>query len=242
MTDRARLQHKCPACHAVAASPCVDRLGDATARPHRTRGPGQLERHLAAEAERKAARERTSYGPLFQDLAAAEVAVESVESIRWRKRFDAAHGAERLGPGVMLDPANRGLEWVRLHHIQRRIAERIGEWWAAELWERATTTYGSKADYILGFLAECMTSDRPKSIRFERRADPARATGINNEGYYLHDLVVWPALTLAAVPVMTREEFDAIAPVDHRRGLIDAPEPDDGGLFVRIMEGLGYES
>lgn len=235
ITDRERLQHRCPACHALPGAPCVDRLGDATVRPHRTRGPGQLDRHLAAEAERKAARERASYGPLFQNLAAAEVRTAPVDETKWRKRFDAAHDAERLGPGVMLDPANRGLEWVRLHYIRRQIAERVGEFLAAELWRYAVETYGGKADYAYGFLRDRMTTDRGFSVRFERRADPARASQCNPEGFYLHDLVTWPIYVLASVPVMTCEEFDAIAPINHRLGLADAAEPEDGGLFARVM-------
>jgi hypothetical protein len=163
------------------------------------------------------------------------VRTATVDELKWRKRFDAAHGAERLGPGVMLDPANRGLEWVRLHHIRRRIAERIGEFLAADLWRYALETYGGKADYVYGFLADRMTSDKQFSVRFERRADPARASQYNPEGHYLHDVVAWPAFALGTVPVMSREEFDALAPIDHRRGLADAAEPDDGGLFAGVM-------
>ena len=43
----------------------------------------------------------------------------------------------------------------------------------------------------------------------------------------------------ATTPVMTAEEFDRRFPApDHWKGLKDAPEPDDGGLFEQTIAAL----
>lgn len=84
-------------CHAKAGDPCIDPKSDATPRPHKTRGPGQYERHLQQEIDRKTAREKAKYGPLFQELAEAEVHVPTVEELKWQKRFEHARGAENRG-------------------------------------------------------------------------------------------------------------------------------------------------
>lgn len=42
---------------------------------------------------------------------------------------------------------------------------------------------------------------------------------------------------------MTEAEFDARFKMpDHFRGLRDAPEPDDGGLFETVMQALALET
>lgn len=243
MTNKERLAHPCPECSAKAGDPCVYYTGKPTARPHKTRGPGQLEAHLQAEIDRKVAREKASYGPLFQEIAEAEVVAPTVPDVKERKRREAAFGVES---DSLCQQANRGLEWIRLHYLRRLVAERVGEWWGEQLWGYARRVYETKESYIVGFLRDCLTTTADHRIRVVRLNDPSRvkvtkwknANGIviefRHNGDYLHDTLVWPPYAIP-LPVMTREAFDQLAPIDHRHGLKDAPELDDAGLFDRTV-------
>lgn len=134
MTKAERLAHPCPECNAKPGEPCRDRLGDELKRGHVTRGPGALEAHKAKEAERINARAVASYGPLFADLAAAEVKPVTAADLIDRDRraaalaFDATGGPSGM---ALLRQCNRGLEWLWVQHVARELARLGGEAGAA---------------------------------------------------------------------------------------------------------------
>lgn len=230
MKNAERLAHPCPKCHAKAGAPCVDHLGDPTPRPHKTRGPGQLEAHKAAEAERINARARASYGPLFQFVADAEVkpvaAVELIERDRLAaaRSFDAECGPSGV---ALLRQCNKGMEWLYVHHLARELERLAGE--AGRLFaEHSMRTY--PLDYQRMMFKEFMTTTTRRQI------GPYRVPADNSIGCTIAYRHTWSP----ASPLMTPEEFDRLYPQpEHWRGLVDAPEPDDGGLLDRFMAAIG---
>ncbi len=231
MTNAERLAEKCPKCHAIPGSPCVDPLGEPTSRPHKVRGPGQLDAHLVAEAQRKAERQKARYGPLFREIAEREVAVESLESIRERKRYEAARAAESRDIGIIRQ-CNRGLAWVRLWGVRWGMAEVIGEDRAKAIWENMLRVYGNNLPYIESALRRCLTTTVPRELGFELRFEESRKNANNADGRYLVCVDRWEPTS----PVMTPAEYDERFPkLDHEFGYVDVDEPDDGGLFDRMM-------
>ncbi len=231
MKTSERLRHSCPQCNAKPGDPCVYYNGSPTARPHKVRGPGQLDAHLAAEAKRKAEREKQSYGPLFQEIAEREVKTESVEELKLKKRFEAAHGAENKG---LLDKANSGLEWIRLRWIKRETAKILGDDVADKLWAQAIRVYETKEAYIEGVFIKALTTTDEIVLRQELRFDPSRVRQYNPDGRYLVVTESWPPSGF--VPPLSRAEYQERFPkFDHRYGTSETFEPDDGGLFDRLM-------
>lgn len=231
MNNAERLRHACPKCNAKAGDPCVYYNGTPTTRPHKVRGPGQLDAHLAAEAKRKADREKASYGPLFQEIAEREVRIEPVEEMKLRKRFEVARGVENKG---LLDKANSGLEWIRLRWIKRETAKILGEDVADKLWNRAIQVYDTKETFIEINFIKALTSTDEIVLCQELRFDPARIRQYNPDGRYLVVTESWPPKGFS--PPLTRAEFQERFPkFDHRQGSVNSPEPDDGGLFERVM-------
>lgn len=228
-----RLKHKCPTCHAPPGQPCIDPKREATPRCHRTRGPGAYEEHLQKEIDRKVAREKATYGALFQEQADAEVKAPTVADLQWQKRFEAARSVD----GKLLDKAMDGLEWIRLHWVGREMAKLIDPAKAAKLWAYGARVFAGKAQYLDDFLCGALTTLDKIRYDVELRFDPARAFKIgdirpdgwvaiyNNDGRYLHDLDIWPPE--GYVPPLTREEYKKRFP--------SIEEPDDGGLLDRIL-------
>lgn len=229
MTNAERLRHPCPRCHAKAGDPCTDPLGEVTPRCHQTRGPGALASHKAKEADRINARARASYGPLFAGLAEAEVKPVTAADLIERDRrgaalaFDAPSGPAGL---ALQRQCNKGLEWLYVRHLAReleRLAGDVGRVFA----EHAIAAYPT--DYLRMIFAGFLTTTEAKEI------GPYRVPADNRLGFILAYRHKWAP----AVPLMSREEFDRRYPgPDHWRGLADAPEPDDGGLFAGVMTAI----
>jgi hypothetical protein len=231
MKDSERLKHTCPECNAKPGDPCRLYNLKPTEKPHRTRGPGEYEKHLTKEISRKVSRQKASYGPLFQEIADREVFAPSVDEMKWKKRMEAAFGAESAS---LCEQANRGLEWVRLWHIVRTAGDILGHEAAFKLWERATRVYGDKEGYIEGSFRHALTTTTRVVLRYELRYDPARINTYNTDGRYLVDADVWPPE--GHTPAMTAAEYEARFPrLDHKNGTAETAEPNDGGLFDRVM-------
>ncbi|TXH18696.1 MAG: hypothetical protein E6R03_01755 [Hyphomicrobiaceae bacterium] len=234
MKNSERLRHACPKCNAKPGDPCVHYNGSPTDRPHKVRGPGQLDAQLAAEAKRKADREKKSYGPLFQEIAEKEVRTETVEELKLRKRFEAAYAVENKG---LLDKANSGLEWIRLRWIKRETAKILGEEVAEKLWSRAIRVYDTKEAYIESVFARALTTTDEIVLCQELRFDPARVRQYNADGRYLVVTESWPPPGFT--PPLTRAEYQERFPkFDHRHGSSEDFEPDDDGLFDRLISTL----
>lgn len=229
MTAAERLTTPCPTCHAKAGDPCVDPRGDETTRPHKTRGPGQYERHLQEEIDRTTAREKASYGPLFQYLADEEVKPSTVAELMWKKRTEAARAFDAAGGPLglaLLRQCNRGMEWLAVRHLARELERLAGEV-GRLLAEHSMSTF--PLDYQRMMFGEFMTTTRRQQL------DPYRVPADNPLGFRIAYRRVWEP----AAPLMTREEFERRFPkVEHYTGLVDEPEPDDGGLFARVMAAL----
>jgi hypothetical protein len=227
-----RLTEKCPQCHALPGEPCHDFAGNPTARAHRVRGPGQHERKLRDDESRRVARQKAAYGPLFQDIAEQEVGTRSLPEIYWAKRYEVARGAEMAS---LVSKPNCGLEWVRLWWIAHRLPILVGSEMGTAIWDYALRVFGRSTPYINSYIAECLTTADRKVLRHEVRYDPARVNKYNPDGRYLVDALVWHP----AEPVMTRDEYRAMFPqFDHVAGVRTDDEPDDGGLFDRMMQRL----
>jgi len=229
MTQAERLRHPCPQCHAKTGDSCIDPKGDKTARCHKTRGPGQYEKHLQEEINRRADREKAKYGPLFQELAEAEVHVPTVEELKWQKRLAHAREFDATGgpTGVALTrQCNKGMEWIFVRHLAReleRLAGEVGQLLA----EHCMRTY--PLDYQRMMFEELMTTTRRMQV------GPHRVPADNSLGFRIEYRHTWEP----AVPLMTAEEFGRRFPkLDHYGGTKDAAEPDDGGLFERTIKSL----
>lgn len=233
ITNAERLAHPCPQCHVKAGDPCVDPLGEATPRCHKTRGPGQYERHLQEEIDRNTARERAKYGPLFQFVADQEVKPPTVEELKWQKRMAYAQAFDANGgpTGVaLLRQCNKGMEWIYVRHLAReleRLAGEVGQLLA----EHCMRTY--PLDYQRMMFHRLMTTTERKQV------GPYRVDAANSIGFTIAYRYTWEPAT----PLMTTEEFDRrFPPLDHYCGAKDAAEPDDGGLFDRVMAALQRRS
>jgi len=231
MTRKEQLNHECPECMARPGMPCKLYNGDPLEVPHKVRGPGKLAEHLQKEIDRKEERFRKQYGPLFQHVADAEIKLPTVAELALQKRYDAARAAEDRG---MLHQANRGLEWIRLRWIKREIASMIGEESAELIWQYAVNVFSSSESYVENFIQECVTTCVPHSLKYELRYDQARINKYNPDGRFLVTVEHWPPPNY--VPPMTREQYLARFPrLDHRYGDANAAEPDDGGLFEKLL-------
>lgn len=226
ITTADRLRHPCPTCNVKAGDRCIDPKGDATARPHKTRGPGQLEAHKAKEAERINARQLASYGPLFQEVASSEVRPVTAAELIERDRHAATLAFDRTCDPLgleLLRQCNKGMEWVFLHYIARELERMAGDV-GRTLADHCIHTY--PLDYQRMIFAEIMTTTKRKEV------GPYRVEAANSMGFRIAYRHTWEP----AVPLMTRDEFDARFPrPDHWKGLADEPEPDDGGLFERTI-------
>lgn len=231
MTKAERLRHPCPTCNAKPGAPCVDRLGDELKRGHVTRGPGALEKHKTAEAARINARAVASYGPLFADLAAEEVAPVTAAELIERDRLAAARSFDSpTGPEGMafLRQCNKGMQWLYVHHVGRALAELAGEA-GAELARHAAATY--PLDYQRMMLRGYMTTtDR-------HQVGPYRVPSASNPlGFVLAFRFTWGP----TAPLMTPAEFDARFPaLNHWTGTADQAEPASAAdLFEQMAEAL----
>jgi hypothetical protein len=228
MTEAERRRHACPTCHAKAGDACIDPKRDATPRCHRTRGPGEYERHLQERIDRQTARAKASYGPLFQELAAAEVAVPTVAEVKLRERMAAARSFDEDGPvGMALcDQANRGLQWITVHHMLNEIQRRCGERWYQAIKAAVTEGFGNGIEHVCERLRKYLTTTETYVIAYFRVPDPTKLGGCR----------VVPAMTWApAEPLMAVEEFNARFKLpDHFRGVGDQPD-DPQGLFERTI-------
>lgn len=237
LTNAERLAHRCPQCQANPGEKCRDYTGRAMA-PHRTRGPGAQEEHYRKEAERVTARKRAAYGPLFQDLAEKEVPALTAADVAERKVQAARMAVES---DRLTEKANEGIERIFVRWAFREAARFLGAEAAAKHWEYAVKVYDWKEAYMVGYLRKVLTSDQVVQWDVELRFDPARVNAVNTDGRYLADRSVWPPA--GYVPPLTPAEFDRQFPApDHKHGVgRDAPEPDDGGLYERVI-GLFRES
>jgi hypothetical protein len=227
-----RLLHRCPKCHAKPGESCRQYTGEPLRIPHRVRGPEQEEAALVAAEERRVKRRRAEYGPLFQEIAEHEIRHRQLDELAWERRFAAARGAECA---TLIDPANSGLEWIRLRWLQHCLPRIVGEEMGRSIWEYAERVYGNE-QYIASFIRECLTQTRPRVLRHELRFDAAKIGTWNPDGRYLVDALVWEPRE----PVLTSEEFDRRFPrLDHKHGVTVDDEPDDGGLYVRLLAMLG---
>lgn len=114
------------------------------------------------------------------------------------------------------------MEWLAVRHMAREI-ERLAGAVGRELAEHAMRTY--PLGYQRMTFRELMTTTKAKQV------GPYRVPADNSLGFTIAYRHTWAP----AAPLMTREEFDRrFALPDHLRGLADAPEPDDGGLFARV--------
>lgn len=228
MTKAERLRHPCPTCNAKPGDPCRDRMGDELKRGHVTRGPGALEAHKAAEAERINARAVASYGPLFADLAAAEVVPVTAADIIARDRQAAARSFDlESGPRglALLRQCNKGLEWLHVRHLAReleRLTGDLGRVFAA----CAVGTY--PLDYLHDHFRRLMTTTEPKEI------GPHRVPADNPIGFRIEYRHHWRP----AAPLMTPAEFDAAFPrPNHWTGSADQDEPPSAAeVFERAAE------
>lgn len=226
MTNKERLRHPCPQCHVKAGDPCIDPKGDVTPRCHQTRGPGQLEAHKVKEAERINARQRASYGPLFQDLADAEVKPVTAADLIARDRAAAARAFDADGgpTGVaLLRQCNKGMEWIYVRYLARELEQLAGA--AGRVFaENCMVTH--PLDYQRMIFRNFMTTTERQQV------GPYRVPATNSLGFAIAYRHTWEPAT----PLMTAEEFDRRYPkLDHYRGRPDEPEHDDGGLYDRAM-------
>lgn len=228
MTEKERRGHRCPTCHAIPGAACVDPKGDPTPRCHRTRGPGEHERHVQAGIDRKAARDRASYGPLFQELAEAEVRVPTVaekllaDRMAHARSFDATHGPHGA---ALLDKANGGLEWIAVHAMARTLEQMAGE--TGRLMAEHTIGVYPQSYQRMMFARLFTTTER-------KEVGPHRVPADNRPGFTIAYHHTWEP----AAPLMTREEFDRRFPMpDHFRGVGEQPD-DPQDLFGRVMAHL----
>ena len=231
LTTAERLAHRCPKCHANPGEPCRDYTGRGMA-PHRTRGPGAQEDHYRKEAERVTDRKRAAYGPLFQDLAEKEVPALTAADVAERKVQAARLAVES---DRLTEKANEGIERIFVRWAFRKAAEFLGAEAAARHWEYAVKVYEWKEMYMVGYLRKVLTTTAVVRWDVELRFDPAKVNSVNTDGRYLADRSVWPPA--GYVPPLTADQFDREFPApDHKAGVgPDAPEPDDGGLYERVM-------
>jgi hypothetical protein len=89
--------------------------------------------------------------------------------------------------------------------------------------------FGNGIEYVPMTLRKMMTTTEAVPLAYFRHEDPET-----------RKVRVVPALVWQPPePLLSPEEFDARFPMpDHFRGLKDAPEPDDGGLFERTVGAL----
>lgn len=250
VTEAERLKHQCPQCFANPGTPCLDPAGLPCEKTHRVRGPGQYEATAQAKADRVNARTMASYGPLFQGVAEAEVKPITARDVIEERRLNAAFAPDAGGPiGMLLcDQANRGIEWLRIRHMVTRLAEIIGPELAQEGWDYCVRVYGpGKEGYYEEFLTDLATTRREVVLRYDRWFDFAKVKTIclgPNETvpFRIDGWMTTPAVTFPPAnytPPYTREQWKSLfPPIDHHRGLIDAIEPDDGGLFDRTIGSL----
>ncbi len=226
MTNRERIAHPCPKCHAIAGAPCLDPIGEPTRAPHKVRGPGEHERHLAERIARQTAREKASYGPMFAYLADVEVIPPTVAEVMERDRrahaqaFDQDDGPDGV---ALLRQCNKGLECVYLWHLKRELGRLAGE--PGRIFaESVMTTY--PLDYGRMIFQRFFTTTERKQL------GPYRVPADNSIGFTIGYRFTWEP----AAPLMTAAEFDRLYPKpNHYRGDVDAEEPDDGGLFARTI-------
>jgi hypothetical protein len=233
ITNAERLRHKCPNCHALPGVPCQDYAGHSTDRPHKVRGPGQLEKHLQERIDRQTARAKATYGPLFQDLADTEVRVPTVDEMKRENRFAVARSFDQFGPDglALTQQANRGMQWLTVMAMLHEIGRRCGENWYEAIRAAVLEGFGNGIEYVPPRLRKLMTTTEPYVLAYFRVPDPVKLLGCR----------VVPAMTWApSEPLMTAEEFDRrFALPDHYRGIrtpTDDLEPDDGGLYERVMD------
>jgi len=217
-----RIKAPCPQCHAPVGRPCVDPLGEPMGRPHKVRGPGQLEAHKAQQADRINTSTRQSYGPLFAHLAEAE-AVTAADLIE-RDRRAAAGRFDRPEPlGVLLlRSCNRFIETLYVSHLAREL-ERLAPGVGGRLAAHALATY--PRDYLRSMLRRLFTTTERKQI------EPVRVEADSAVGWRLEYRTTWEP----QAPLMSNEEFDRLyrAP-DHVGGLGDTDD-DPAGLFARTI-------
>lgn len=220
VTEADRLAHRCPTCHVPPGVRCIDPKRDETPRCHRTRGPGEHERHLQERIDRQTARQRASYGPLFQDLAAAEVRVPTVAEVMHADRMAAARSFDATGgPGglALCDKANAGLQWLVIHSMIREVGRRCGDNWYRAIRAAVLEGFGNGIEYVPYRMRKLLTTTEPYTLAYRRVPDPTKSIGFRVE----------PLMTWAPVePLMTPEEFDARFKMpDHFKGWQDRPEP-----------------
>jgi hypothetical protein len=150
MTKAERLAHPCPKCHQKAGAPCVDPLGEIMPRCHAVRGPGALEAHKTAEAERTiralAADGFSLHGFGFKvdGLARCADVLASADSLAWsdgarkqghaeRQRLAALAASpslfDRGEPQAQPDQnsARTALDWLDGVRVSARITEEAGQ-------------------------------------------------------------------------------------------------------------------
>lgn len=240
-----RTASACPMCGAYPGKPCRDYRG-------RDKGPCQERgrpKVTAAKLARKAAdlnrRKEAEYGPLFKDLMPAAELVTPADVAAKRLRD------VRMSAGndwSLVFAANQGIERIHLWALFRGAAALLGAETEAKVREYALRVFGwGKESYVRGVYETALCTADRIALRMEFREDPAtsrvvewpnstypdRMIRINVRGGGLH---CTEALEPAGRPLLTRDEFKARFPVpDHRNGSPDTWEPDDGGLFARVL-------
>lgn len=242
LTDAEILAHDCPYCGAIRGERCMDYKGEA-----REGKPFCMERgrpHVArAKLDRKAAeinaKARAEYGPLFADLADKELTPVTPADLAAKQLAGIRRGVEN--GGLNEHWARQGLNWITIWHLRHVAAGLIGSEWEAKLWTRFEGTYRTNLPYIVDAYRQALCTTDRRDLEYVRHEDRVEPSQWNPKGirYRLEVTAAWPPA--GYVPVMTREEFDARFQLKHIFWTTptDLPEPDDGGLFERVMGMLG---
>lgn len=170
-----------------------------------------------------------SYGPLFADLAPTYTR----EDAYWQWRRTKAVVAEEGQIGACISAMVR----FQLNCIETVAAHLLGRGTAKEL---AASLDKYPPSYRREYWRQMLAGIGRHVLKLECRTDPERANQWNRDGRYVVESSVWPPADYS--PVLTAEEFDRRFPAWDRgelgTGHIDYPEPDDGGLFERVMARL----
>lgn len=188
--------------------------------------PEEKRRKHERKAKALNAAEAKAHGPLFAHLAPTHTA----EDAYWRHRFQKAGAAETF---TMTDRANRGLAWIELAAIERFARTLFPAEVVEPAIEYVRKTY-PMPDYGRNVWGNFLAGQNRVAVVLHAEPDPR--PGMPNRVKVVED-VVFPPVGWAAH--VSRDEFNRRFPrLDHARGVPTDDEPDDGGLFDRVMAAL----
>lgn len=175
--------------------------------------------------ERKAkamnAAEAKAFGPLFAEMAP----VHTADDAYWRNRFQKAHSVETH---TASDRANRGLMWIELTAIERFARSLFPAEVVEPAIEYCRKTY-PMPDYGRSVWSDFLEGRKRIAVKLHAEPDPA----IPGRVKIVEDVVFPP---VGWNDPVDHSDFERRFPtLDHSRGVRVDDEPDDGGLFERVL-------